>query len=316
MFRILNNFRKFSTNPIDEILILNERKAIMRSKLRNIAVAEQFNRKSIDFVINESNDIKRNLKDYNNKLKGKYLANIYYEPSTRIASNFENAMLRLGGEVLNFTIPPPSLIKNELLIDTLKVLEQYTDISVLRHPKLEVYKNILPHLKNPLINAGDRIDKYPTQSLIDIMTIKNELNLNIIEKINITLVGNLKYERNIHSLVQMLSNYNRITFNFVSPVELQMPKEIKKLVNYKEYTSYKNVINETDVLYMTRLQNNEYTLTLKDLDNVQDNLIIMHPLPRVNEIDISVDDHKSAKYFNQVKNGLYIQMTLLLNSLS
>jgi len=298
------------------------------SRLKHIISASQFDRSKINLLVQYSRSlIKRN--NYGIDMNGKIMANMFFEPSTRTSSSFQSAMIRLGGNVIQFNPENSSTKKKETLLDTIRVIEQYTDITVIRHPDENVFDELIPHLKNPIINAGNGGKEHPTQGLLDILTMHEELKRIDLDNLNITMVGDLKYGRTVHSLTDLLLNYDNLHFNFISPESLKMPDKIIKLFDgssstYNIDNNYNKYITDTDVLYMTRIQKerfesndeynkvaNSYNLTLDDLNDCNKDMIILHPLPRVNEISTDVDSHPSAKYFKQAKYGMYLRMSLL-----
>ena len=262
-------------------------------------------------------------------MNGKILANMFFEPSTRTSSSFQSAMLRSGGNVIQFDPEKSSTKKRETLVDTIRVIEQYTDITVIRHPNKDVFDEILPHAKNPIINAGNGGKEHPTQGLSDILTMHEELKRDNLDNLNITMVGDLRHGRTVHSLTDLLLNYENLHFNFISPASLKMPDKITRLFENSSSSftideTYHKYISNTDVLYMTRIQEerfenkkdyddiaDSYKLTLNDLSECKEDMIVLHPLPRVNEIAPEVDFHPSAKYFEQAKYGMYLRMSLL-----
>jgi len=299
----------------------------------HILNSKQFNRENIDSFVKNSQDIIKYKDKYKQFMHNKILANMFFEPSTRTSSSFQSAMMRLGGNVIQFNPETSSTKKKESLLDTIRVIEQYTDITVIRHPESNILDDLIPHVNNPIINAGDGQNEHPTQGLLDILTMHQELKRENLDGLNITMVGDLKYGRTVHSLATLLSNYNDITFNFVSSEYLQMPKKIINLLdktssNYNINDTYDKYMPKTDVLYMTRVQEERfsnkkeydkvsdlYKLTLKDMNKANENMIILHPLPRVNEIAEEIDNHPSAKYFAQAKYGMYMRMCLLCYAL-
>ena len=334
----------------------------------NIITSSQFNRTDIKDLISLAIHIKHFPDLYKNLLKDKILINAFFEPSTRTALSFQVAIMKLGGKFLQFNLSNSSITKKESFDDTIKVIEQYADIIVIRHPQSHILDTITCKKNKILINAGDGHNEHPTQSLIDLLTIYytlgneelpvsselvnrlydkdieailwslSEINMGVLmdklvlgdcNYLNITIVGDLKYSRTVHSLIYLLLNFDNIVFNLVSPKSLKLPEIIKQKIeesssNYVESDTYTEFINKTNVLYMTRIQQerfssnkeydnvkNTYKLTINDLKNVQKNFVILHPLPRVNEIDKSVDEHSSAKYFQQVELGIYMRMAIL-----
>ena len=259
-------------------------------------------------------------------LEGKLLVNIFYEPSTRTCGSFEAAMLRLGGQVMNVTPANSSILKGETLPDTVRTLESYADVMVLRHPSKGSVQEAAKYVKLPLINAGDGTGEHPTQAFLDLYTIREELGS--VNGLTITLVGDLKNGRTVHSLVRLLSLYN-VHLIYVSPPSLRMPTEIIEEISrsgiiQEEYQQLEDVIAISDVLYVTRVQkerfNSEeeylkvhdtYCINPSLLMKAKQSMILMHPLPRVNEIEPSVDYDQRAAYFRQTRYGLYVRMALL-----
>ncbi|MBI2128693.1 aspartate carbamoyltransferase [Candidatus Woesearchaeota archaeon] len=262
-----------------------------------------------------------------NLLNGKVLAALFFEPSTRTRLSFESAMSKLGGKVVGFADPSVSSVKKgETLSDTIKIVERYADVIVMRHP-LEGSARVASDVSDvPVINAGDGANQHPTQTLLDLYTIKKIQGH--ISNLNIAMVGDLKYGRTTHSLAMALSHFNCRLF-FISPEQLRMPSYIleeldKKNVEYSEHTQIEEVIKNADILYSTRIQKerfpdlaeyekvrNVYIITKDMLKSVKSNLKILHPLPRVNEISTDVDSTKYAYYFEQAANGIPIRQALL-----
>ena len=260
-------------------------------------------------------------------LKGKILANLFYEPSTRTSSSFTAAMERLGGSVIPINeVRYSSVSKGESLPDTVRTLECYADVIVLRHPELGASTLAAQYARKPIINAGDGVGEHPTQALLDLFTIVEELGH--VEGLNITMLGDLKYGRTVHSLARLLSLY-KVKINFVSPELLKMPPEIieevkEKSIQISEHSELEPVLAETDVLYVTRVQKERfenldeyeqvkslYVITPETLKQAKKKMIVMHPLPRVGEISPEVDGDPRAAYFRQMEYGLYIRMALL-----
>jgi len=260
-------------------------------------------------------------------LEDKVIASLFFEPSTRTRLSFESAINRLGGRIVGFSDSGSSSVsKGESLKDTIKTVAGYTDLIVMRHP-LEGSAKFASEVSNvPIVNAGDGANQHPTQTLLDLYSIQKTQGT--LENLNIFLVGDLKYGRTVHSLMMAMSNYNPI-FNFISHQRLQIPKEYKifldeKGIKYYEHETFTDIISEADIIYMTRVQKerfsdpieyektkNTYILKNKMLANTKDNLKILHPLPRVNEIDEDVDDNKKAYYFEQAKNGVYTRQAII-----
>ncbi|MFP3860213.1 MAG: aspartate carbamoyltransferase [Bacteroidales bacterium] len=260
-------------------------------------------------------------------LEGKVIASLFFEPSTRTRLSFESAINRLGGKVIGFASKDSSSVqKGESLKDTIKTVNNYCDLIVMRHPIDGSARFASEVADVPIINAGDGANQHPTQTLLDLYSIRKTQNT--LENLNICLVGDLKYGRTVHSLLMALSEFNT-TFHFVSPEELRMPEEYKIYLdelglNYTEYTDFDEVIENMDIVYMTRIQRerfsdpmeyektkNSYVLRNSMLENTKDNLRILHPLPRVNEIHEDVDDNKKSYYFPQALNGVYTRMAII-----
>eukprot|EP01117_Protostelium_nocturnum_P013109 TRINITY_DN4871_c0_g2_i1.p1 TRINITY_DN4871_c0_g2~~TRINITY_DN4871_c0_g2_i1.p1 ORF type:complete len:2171 (+),score=452.39 TRINITY_DN4871_c0_g2_i1:102-6614(+) len=258
-------------------------------------------------------------------LKGKILSNLFYEPSTRTSSSFAAAILRLGGQVIPVNESTSSVTKGESLPDTIRTLERYSDVIVLRHPEKGAAELAARYSTKSIINGGDGIGEHPTQALLDVFTIREELGT--VNGLTITLVGDLKHGRTTHSLVKLLSLY-RVRLNYVSPTSLRMPSEIvqelnKRGITQSESTSLEKILPETDVLYVTRIQKerftsveeynevkNSYVITPEVLTAAKDHMVVMHPLPRVDEISPRVDSDPRAAYFRQMENGMYVRMAL------
>ena len=263
----------------------------------------------------------------------KKLATLFYEPSTRTRLSFESAMLSLGGQVLGFSsAASSSASKGESVADTIRVVSAYCDIIAMRHPKEGAPLVATQHSLVPVINAGDGGHNHPTQTLTDLITIHKEKGH--FDNLTIGFCGDLKFGRTVHSLVAAMSRYTGVRFVFVSPEELKLPRYVKeqyvksKNIPYTQSTCLEEVMPELDILYMTRVQkerffNEEDYLRLKDsyiltpekLENAKEDLRILHPLPRVNEISVAVDEDPRACYFKQAQNGRYIRMALIMKLL-
>ena len=287
----------------------------------------------IDELISTANDIIENPQKYSEKCKGKKLATLFFEPSTRTRLSFEAAMYELGGNVIGFSeAQSSSAAKGESVADTAKTISCYADIIAMRHPKEGAPLVASMNASIPVINAGDGGHNHPTQTLADLLTIAREKGG--FDNLTVGLCGDLKFGRTVHSLIEALSRYNGVKFVLISPNELKLPSYIKKDVlkkkgiEYKQVSTIEEVIDELDILYMTRVQrerffNEEDYLRLKDtyiltpekLKNAKSDLSVMHPLPRVNEISVAVDDDPRAMYFPQAKNGMFIRMALILKML-
>ena len=287
----------------------------------------------IDELIDIANDIIKDRTRYQDVCRHKILATLFFEPSTRTRLSFESAMLSLGGSVLGFSSASnTSASKGESVCDTISVVSSYCDIIAMRHPKEGAPLVATRKSTVPLINAGDGGHNHPTQTLTDLLTIYREKGR--LDNLTIGFCGDLKFGRTVHSLTKAMSRYKNIKFVFIAPPELKIPEYLKhdlldaKNLDYKEVETIEEVIGDLDILYMTRVQKerffNEqdyirlkdtYILDLKKLEKSKSDLIVMHPLPRVNEIAIEVDDDPRAKYFDQVQNGRFMRMALILKML-
>ena len=287
----------------------------------------------IDELIDIANDIIKDRTRYQDVCRHKILATLFFEPSTRTRLSFESAMLSLGGSVLGFSSASnTSASKGESVSDTISVVSSYCDIIAMRHPKEGAPLVATRKSTVPLINAGDGGHNHPTQTLTDLLTIYREKGR--LDNLTIGFCGDLKFGRTVHSLTKAMSRYKNIKFVFIAPPELKIPEYLKhdlldaKNLDYKEAETIEEVIEDLDILYMTRVQKerffNEqdyirlkdtYILDLKKLEKSKSDLIVMHPLPRVNEIAIEVDDDPRAKYFDQVQNGRFIRIALILKML-
>jgi aspartate carbamoyltransferase len=260
-------------------------------------------------------------------LKGKILANLFYEPSTRTSSSFTSAMERLGGSVIPINeVRYSSVSKGESLPDTVRTLECYADVIVLRHPEVGASALAAQYARKPVINAGDGVGEHPTQALLDLFTIVEELDR--VDGLTVTMLGDLKYGRTVHSLARLLSLFD-VRLNYVSPEILRMPGEIIAELNEHglsqvEAHTLEEALPETDVLYVTRVQKERFSdpaeydqvkdafvITPAVLQQAKEEMIVMHPLPRVNEISLEVDEDPRAAYFRQMEYGLYVRMALL-----
>ena len=258
---------------------------------------------------------------------GKLLANLFYEPSTRTSASFTAAMERLGGSVIPINeVKYSSVSKGESLPDTVRSLEAYVDVIVLRHPEEGATALAAQYTKKPIINAGDGVGEHPTQALLDLFTILEELGE--VDGLTVTLVGDLKYGRTVHSLARLLSRYE-VTLNYVSPDILQMPDKIVTEIEESGtpqavHTDLESVIGDSDVVYVTRVQKERfenpadyekvagaYVISPETMKLAKERMALMHPLPRVNEISIDVDDDPRAAYFRQMEYGMYVRMALL-----
>ena len=294
---------------------------------------------TLDFTVEEldqlfvlASDIEKNREKYAHACDGKKLATCFYEPSTRTRLSFESAMLNLGGSVIGFSdAGSSSASKGESVSDTIRVISCFADICAMRHPKEGAPMVAASHSSIPVINAGDGGHQHPTQTLTDLMTIRSLKGR--LSDFTIGLCGDLKFGRTVHSLINALVRYPGIRFLFISPEELRIPDYItdmlkEKNIPYEEKIRLEDVMGELDLLYMTRVQkerffNEEDYVRLKDfyiLDQAKmklakPDMIVLHPLPRVNEISVEVDDDPRAAYFKQVQYGVYVRMALILTLL-
>lgn len=302
--------------------------------MKNLIGIEDFSVEEISELIEVSKDIMSNKEKYIEKCKGKILATLFFEPSTRTRLSFESAMLSLGGGVLGFSSADSSSTqKGETLADTIKVVSGYSDIIAMRHPKEGAPIVAANNSNVPIINAGDGGHNHPTQTLLDLLTISQEKGR--LDNFTIGLCGDLKFGRTVHSLIVALSRYKNIKFVLISPKELKIPEYLKQDIldkNNIEYIETENLeesIGSLDVLYMTRVQkerflNEEEYVRLKDvyildkqkLEKAKKDLCIMHPLPRVNEISTEIDDDPRACYFRQAEYGKYMRMAIILKLLN
>ncbi len=293
----------------------------------------------LDFTVDEldrlfdlAGDIEKNPAKYSKVCEGKKLATCFYEPSTRTRLSFEAAMLNLGGEVLGFSeASSSSASKGESVSDTIRVISCYADICAMRHPKEGAAYVAASKSLIPVINAGDGGHQHPTQTLTDLLTIRSLRGS--LSGYTIGLCGDLKFGRTVHSLINALTRYDDVKFIFISPEELRVPDYITEMLTdkdiaYEEVISLEDVIDRLDILYMTRVQrerffNEEdyvrlkdfYILTKSKMVKAKQNMLILHPLPRVNEISVEIDDDPRAAYFKQAQYGVYVRMALILTLL-
>ncbi|MFV0553456.1 MAG: aspartate carbamoyltransferase [Mangrovibacterium sp.] len=266
-------------------------------------------------------------------LEGKVVASLFFEPSTRTRLSFETAINRLGGRIIGFSDSNSSSVtKGETLHDTIKMVSNYADLIVMRHPLEGAARYAAEVSPVPIINAGDGANQHPSQTLLDMYSIlKTQGRL---DDINLFMVGDLKYGRTVHSLLMAMSEFENPIFNFIAPEELAMPNEYKnflsdKGIKYYEHSEFNDIISEADILYMTRVQKerfsdpieyekvkNVYILKNEMLNNTKDTLRILHPLPRVNEISTDVDSNPKAYYFEQALNGLYTRQAIISHALN
>ncbi|MBQ7766158.1 MAG: aspartate carbamoyltransferase [Lachnospiraceae bacterium] len=300
--------------------------------MRHLMSPLDFTVEELDKLFNLANDIETNPKKYAHSCDGKKLATCFYEPSTRTRLSFEAAMINLGGHVIGFSDAScSSASKGESVSDTIRMISCYADICAMRHPKEGAPMVAASKSRIPVVNAGDGGHQHPTQTLTDLLTIrslKGRLN-----NFTIGLCGDLKFGRTVHSLIHALERYDNISFVFISPEELKIPDYIiemlkEKNIPYKEVIRLEEVMPELDILYMTRVQrerffNEEDYVRLKDFYILnkekmalgKEDMLVLHPLPRVNEISVEVDDDPRAAYFRQVQYGVYARMALILTLL-
>ncbi|EGZ25721.1 hypothetical protein PHYSODRAFT_555428 [Phytophthora sojae] len=297
----------------------------------NILSIAQFGKQSAQRVLDVADEMKNMVKTQgaSDLLKGKLLANVFMEPSTRTSSSFQAAMKRLGGLVVCVNETSSSSQKGETLHDTIRCLECYADVVVLRHPIKGSALVAAEATKKPVLNAGDGVGEHPSQAMLDLYTIHSELgDLENLKGKVVTMVGDLKYGRTVHSLSRLLAMYGT-TFNYVSPESLKMPRYVfdelaAQGIQQNETTDLDSVINQTDVLYVTRVQKerfeseadynavkDSFRITLDTIKDAKSKMIIMHPLPRVGEVAEEVDTDPRAAYFRQMENGMYVRMALL-----
>lgn len=297
-------------------------------KGRHLIDPMDFSVEEIEEVLNLADEIVKAPEEFAHVCEGKILATLFYEPSTRTRFSFEAAMLRLGGRVIGFSEPNSSSVsKGESVADTIRTVSCYADIAVMRHPKEGAPKVASMYSEIPVVNAGDGGHQHPTQTLTDLLTIRHvKGNLS---NLTIGFCGDLKFGRTVHSLIKAMSRYKNNKFILVSPNELKIPDYIRKLlvknnIEFIEVEKLEDVIESFDILYVTRVQrerffNEEDYIRLKDsyiidsekIKKAKEDLIILHPLPRVNEIAYEVDDDPRAYYFKQAKYGMYVRMALM-----
>ena len=296
---------------------------------QHILSVRQFSREDLEYTFAVAADMRTMVQRVGtfDLLKGKVLANLFYEPSTRTSSSFIAAIERLGGSAIPINeVRYSSVSKGESLPDTVRTLECYSDVIVLRHPETGAAATAAKYCRKPIINAGDGAGEHPTQALLDLFTIHEELGH--IDGLTITMVGDLKYGRTVHSLARLLALYN-IRLNYVSPEILRMPPTLIEELHARgvpqaQQSDLEAVLAESDVLYVTRVQKERfedeglyesvkgsYVITPDTLTRAKQRMIVMHPLPRVGEIAMEVDDDPRAAYFRQMEYGLYVRMALL-----
>ena len=300
--------------------------------MRHVMSPLDFTTDELEQLFDLAADIEKNPQKYAHKCDGKKLATCFYEPSTRTRLSFESAMINLGGQVIGFSdAGSSSASKGESVSDTIRVISCFADICAMRHPKEGAPMVAAAHSRIPVINAGDGGHQHPTQTLTDLLTIRSLKGR--LDHFTIGLCGDLKFGRTVHSLIRALVRYEDIHFVFISPEELRVPDYITDMlkemgISYEENTSLEDTIADLDLLYMTRVQkerffNEEDYVRLKDfyilnkqkMELAKPHMLVLHPLPRVNEISVEVDDDPRAAYFTQVQNGVYVRMALILTLL-
>ena len=302
--------------------------------MRHLMSPLDFTTEELDKLFDLAAEIEADPERFAHVCDGRILATAFYEPSTRTRLSFEAAMLRLGGKVIGFSdAGSSSASKGESVSDTIKVISQYADICAMRHPKEGAAFEAASKSEIPVINAGDGGHQHPTQTLTDLMTIKALKGH--FENLTVVMCGDLKFGRTVHSLIRALVRYANVKFIFISPKELMLPSYIRddlliqNNVAYREVTKLEDVLPSLDILYMTRVQrerffNEEdyvrlkdfYILDKKKMELADKNMLVLHPLPRVNEISTEIDDDPRAVYFEQVRYGMYIRMALILKLLN
>jgi aspartate carbamoyltransferase len=298
---------------------------------KDVISVKQFGRADLQYVFAVAHEMRGMVERIGtfDLLKGKILANLFYEPSTRTSSSFTAAMERLGGSVIPINeVKYSSVTKGESLTDTVRTLECYADVIVLRHPETGSAAIAAKAARKPVINAGDGTGEHPTQALLDLFTIFEELGVGVVDGLTVTMLGDLKYGRTVHSLARLLSLYE-VKINYVSPEILRMPQEVmdevgQKMIKQAEFDVLGKVLPETDVLYVTRVQKERfedpadyekvkgaYVIDAATMKSAKKDMIVMHPLPRITEISQDFDDDPRAAYFRQMEYGLYVRMALL-----
>ena len=296
---------------------------------KDIISVRQFSREDLVYIFGVADEMRAVVKRVGSTdlLKGYVLACVFYEPSTRTSSSFIAAMSRLGGSVIPINeVRYSSVIKGESLPDTIRTLESYADVIVLRHPEVGASQVAAQYARKPIINAGDGVGEHPTQALLDLYTIQSDLGQ--IDGLHVAMVGDLRYGRTVHSLARLLCLYD-VEMTFVSPEILRLPLDVMNEIKthgkpVRETYDVQDIIAEADVLYVTRVQRERfadqaqyesvkdcYVITPELMQKAKERMIVMHPLPRVNEISYALDDDPRAAYFRQMENGMYIRMALL-----
>jgi aspartate carbamoyltransferase catalytic subunit len=300
---------------------------------QDIISVRQFSRENLDHIFAVADEMRAIVKRVGSTdlLKGHVLACVFYEPSTRTSSSFIAAMSRLGGSVIPINeVRYSSVTKGESLPDTIRTLESYADVIVLRHPEVGASQVAAEYARKPIINAGDGVGEHPTQALLDLYTIQSELGT--IDGLHVAMVGDLRYGRTVHSLARLLCLYD-VKMTFVSPEILRLPLDVMNDVKTHDRPTHETydvheIIGQADVLYVTRVQRERfadqaqyeavkdyYVITPELMQAAREKMIVMHPLPRVGEISYALDEDPRAAYFRQMENGMYIRMALLASVL-
>lgn len=296
---------------------------------QDVLSVRQFGRDDLEYIFGVAHEMREMVARIGtfDLLKGKILANLFYEPSTRTSSSFTSAMERLGGSVIPINeVRYSSVAKGESLPDTVRTLECYADVIVIRHPEVGSAALAARYARKPVINAGDGVGEHPTQALLDLFTIVEELGR--VDGLTVTMLGDLRFGRTVHSLARLLSRYD-VRLHYVSPEILRMPEEIVEALDadgvpQAEHRTLTEALPETDVLYVTRVQKERfddlaayeavkdtYVIGPETMEAARDRMVLMHPFPRVGEISLEVDDDPRAAYFRQMEYGLYVRMALL-----
>ena len=300
--------------------------------MRHLMSSMDFSIEELDRLFDLANDIETHMDKYSHACAGKKLATCFYEPSTRTRLSFESAMLNLGGSVLGFSdANSSSAAKGESVADTIRVISCFADICAMRHPKEGAPMVAAGKSSIPVINAGDGGHQHPTQTLTDLLTIRSLKGR--LDHFTIGLCGDLKFGRTVHSLINALSRYEGMKFIFISPNELKVPDYVtdmlkEKNIPYEEVIRLEDIMPRLDLLYMTRVQRerfenqeqyeklkNYYILNKSKMQNAREDMLVMHPLPRVNEIDVEIDFDERAVYFKQAKYGMFVRMALIMKLL-
>ncbi|MDR1756456.1 MAG: aspartate carbamoyltransferase [Culturomica sp.] len=296
---------------------------------RSLVSIEDYSKEEMLEVLELASEFEKNPNQ--DLLKGKVAASLFFEPSTRTRLSFETAISRLGGRIVGFSdASSSSVTKGETLKDTIKMVDNYCDLIIMRHPVEGAARYASEVAEHPVLNAGDGANQHPSQTMLDLYSIYKTQGT--LENLHICMVGDLKYGRTVHSLLQAMSHFHP-TFYFVAPDSLKMPDAYKLVLNklnipYSEYTELDEVVNKADILYMTRVQRERFADTLEYekvknvyilrnamLANTKETMRILHPLPRVNEIDTDVDDNVKAYYFEQARNGVFARQAIIVKAL-